>query len=163
MTYAERVTFTRIKSVSTVISGRDLLSLVKENPDMGGSSLALLAGYSRTNRKDEEVADVSAFKDALLEAKGLSIKSEVRGRAAANETTVHASGQILIGSIYAREAGVGPGDVYSITINDGGQIVLDVTHREPGSPLPFKVYERQPKATGTQPDSAPASLEPVAA
>lgn len=159
MTYAERVNYTRINPVSTVISGRDLLNLVKENPEETGPALATLAGYTRNSRKGEVVADVAAFKDALLEAKGLSIKSEQRGRAAASETTVHASGAILIGSIYAKAAGVGPGDVYSITTNeDTGSITLDIIHREPGSPLPFRVYERQPKAKAVV-DTAPSSVE----
>jgi hypothetical protein len=136
--------------VSSAITGRDLLTLVKENPEASSLELATMAGYTRTNRKGEGVADINSFKDALLEAKGVSIKSEVRGRAAANETTVHAAGGILIGSIYAKRAGVGPGDVYSITVNDEtGQIVLDVIERVEGSPLPFKVYERTPKAKPT--------------
>jgi hypothetical protein len=141
--------------VSTAISGRDLLTLVKENPEAGHQELAAMAGYTRTNRKGEEVISIDSFKDALLEAKGVSIKSEVRGRAAANETTVHAAGGILIGSIYAKRAGVGPGDVYSITVDEAtGQIVLDVTSRAEGSPLPFKVYERSPKAKTTAEESA---------
>jgi hypothetical protein len=146
--------------VSTVISGRDLLTLVKENPEAGQQELAAMAGYTRTNRKGQEVISIDAFKDALLEAKGVSIKSEVRGRAAANETTVHAAGGILIGSIYAKMAGVGPGDVYSITVSaETGQIVLDVISRVEGSPRPFKVYERTLKAK----DTAELSTEPVAA
>jgi hypothetical protein len=146
--------------VSTAISGRDLLTLVKENPDAGHQELAAMAGYIRINRKGEEVISVDAFKDALLDAKGISIKPEVRGRAAANETTVHAGGGILIGCIYAKLANVGPGDVYSITVNpETSQIVLDLTERAEGSPRPFKVYDRAQKAK----TEAAASMQPVAA
>lgn len=146
MTYAERVFFNH-PSVSTPVTGKDLLQLVKDNPDSNATELALLAGYTRTHRKTgETVASTSAFKDALLEAKGLSIKSDQKGRAAQNETTVHAGGSILIGSIYAKMAGVGPGDIYSITIDgETGQIVLDVVERAEGSPRPFKVYKRGEK------------------
>lgn len=155
-----RGSFSHDAPVSTAISGRDLITLVKDHPDAGHLELAQMAGYTRTTRKGEVVANIDAFKDALLEAKGLSIKSEVRGRAAANETTVHAAGGILIGSIYAKRAGVGPGDVYSITVDETtGQIVLDIISRVEGSPLPFKVYERSPKAAA----AAAATAEPVAA
>jgi hypothetical protein len=153
-----RGSFSHDASVSTPISGRDLLALVKENPEATKQELASRAGYTRKTRKGAEVIDIEAFKDAILEAKGVNIKSEARGRAAANETTVHAAGGILIGSIYAKMAGVGPGDVYSITVDPAaGQIVLDVISRVEGSPLPFKVYERSPKAT------TEATTEPVAA
>jgi len=155
-----RGSFSHDAPVSTAISGRDLLTLVKEHPDAGHQELAAMAGYTRTNRKGEEVISIDAFKDALLEAKGVSIKSEVRGRAAANETTVHAAGGILIGSIYAKRAGVGPGDVYSISVDEtSGQIVLDIINRAEGSPLPFKVYERTPKAKA----DAEACATPVTA
>ena len=144
--------------MSTPISGRELLALVKDNPEATKQELASMAGYIRKTRKGVEVTNIQAFMDAIVEAKGVNIKSEVRGRAAANETTVHAAGGILIGSIYAKMAGVGPGDVYSITVDEAtGQIVLDVISRVEGSPLPFKVYERSPKA------AAAATAEPVAA
>lgn len=153
-----RGSFSHDAPVSTAISGRDLLTLVKENPEASSLELAAMAGYTRINRKGEEVTNIDAFKDALLEAKGVSIKAETRGRAAANETTVHAAGGILIGSIYSKRAGVGPGDVYSINVNEEtGQIVLDLIERVAGSPLPFKVYERTPKK------DAAATSEAVAA
>ena len=155
-----RGSFSLTPPVSTAITGRDLLTLVKENPDAGHQELARMAGFIRINRKGEEVLSIDAFKDALLDAKGISIKSEVRGRAAANETTVHAAGGILIGCIYAKSANVGPGDVYSITVNsETSQIVLDLIERAEGSPRPFKVYDRAQKAKET----ASASREPVAA
>lgn len=133
--------------MSTPISGRDLLQLVKDFSDENATALALRAGYTRTHRKTGEIiANTAAFKDALLVAKGVSIASDAKGRAAQNETTVHAAGGILIGSIYAKTAGVGPGDTYSITVNaETGQIVLDVIERVEGSPLPFRVYDRKPK------------------
>jgi hypothetical protein len=155
-----RWSFSNDATVSTFISGKDLLALVKDNPEAHKHELASMAGYFRTTRKGEEVVNIPAFTEALLEAKGVVIRSETRGRAAASETTVHSGGGILIGSIYAKMAGVGPGDVYSITVNEGGQIVLDVIMRVEGSPLPFKVYDRKPKDDAKGADAEKAK-EPV--
>jgi len=153
MLYAERVLFQTTPPVSTPITGRELLQLVKDNDTLNATALALLAGYTRTHRKTgETIANTAAFKDALLVAKGVTIASDTKGRAAQNETTVHAGGGILIGSIYAKMAGVGPGDTYSITVNaETSQIVLDVIERVEGSPQPFRVYDRAKKATAAAP------------
>jgi len=153
MLYVERVTFQTTPPVSTPITGRELLQLVKDFSEDNATALAIRAGYTRKHRKTgETIANTAAFKDALLAAKGVTIASDTKGRAAQNETTVHAAGGILIGSIYSKMAGVGPGDTYSITVNaETSQIVLDVIERVEGSPLPFRVYDRAKKATAAAP------------
>ena len=142
----------------TLLTGRELLALVKDNPEIKNRSvLARMAGYERTTRKGDIVADLGRFTDAVLEAKGVKFDSETRGRAAANETTVHKNGSVLIGAIYSKQAGIGPGDTLSITVDPAsGQIVLDVAQRVEGSPLPFKVYEKKPKAVAAAPEATGA-------
>ena len=147
------------------LTGRELLALVKENPEITNrSELARMAGYERETRKGDTVADLSRFVDALLEAKGVKLEAEPRGRAAANETTVHANGSVLIGSIYSKSAGVGPGDVLGITVDPStGQIVLDVLSRVEGSPLPFKTYDSQKRKKKGASEDASESGTAVAA
>lgn len=163
MLYAERVTFQTTPPVSTPLTGRDLLQLVKDYSEENATALALRAGYTRAHRKTgETIANTAAFKDALLVAKGVSLASDTKGRAAQNETTVHAAGGILIGSIYSKMAGVGPGDTYKITVSaETSQIILDLIERVEGSPLPFRVYDRAKKApaaaTGEASGTAPAA------
>lgn len=160
-----RKSFSLDSSVSPalIISGRELLTLVKENPEASSTDLAVMAGYIRTTRKGEEVPDPTALTNALLEAKGINLKTDTRGRVAANETSVHRGGSVLIGNTYIQKAGIGPGDVLSIEVNSNtGQIVLNVIERVEGSPLPIKVYERKPKvdsdaASTAEPDAASAT------
>ncbi len=143
----------------TLLTGRELLALVKDNPEIKNRSvLARMAGYERKTRKGDIVADLGRFTDAVLEAKGVKFDSETRGRAAANETTVHKNGSVLIGAIYSKQAGIGPSDTLSITVDPAsGQMVLDVAQRVEGSPLPFKVYEKKPKAVAEAPEATEAT------
>ena len=147
------------------LTGRELLTLVKDNPEIKNrSELARMAGYVRETRKGDIVPDLTRFVDALLAAKGVQLEAEPRGRAAASETTVHANGSVLIGSIYSRSAGIGPGDVLGITVDPNtGQMVLDVLSRVEGSPLPFKTYDSQKKKKQGASEDASESKTAVAA
>jgi len=154
---------------SIPLKGKELLAYVKENhPALSKTELTRGAGYFKLNRKGEQVLNKDGFTAALLEAKGVSLTDETRGRSAAFETTVHANGSILIGAIYAGMAGVGPGDYYGITVADDGSgtITLNLIERMEGSPRAVKVYDRpvkKNKAVVYSDQATETSAEPVAA
>ena len=104
------------------LQGSELLKFVDENEGLGRIALARGAGYIRTNRKGEEVADTSKFYNALFDAQGLKLSSRRGfrgGPAKTYETTVHASGILLIGRGYTEEAKLKPGDVFRIKPGPG--------------------------------------------
>lgn len=104
------------------LTGAELIKCVQANEGLGRVSLARKAGYVRVNKKGEEVADLGRFYNALFEAQGLPLTSK-RGCRLSNtrsyETTVHASGILLIGKTYTKEAELEPGDVFRITPSPG--------------------------------------------
>lgn len=104
------------------LTGAELIKFVQANEGVGRISLAKKAGYTRVNKKGEEVADVGKFYNALFEAQGLQLASK-RGCRLSNtrsyETTVHASGILLIGKTYTKEAQLTPGDVFRIKPGPG--------------------------------------------
>lgn len=104
------------------LTGAELLEFVKENEGLGRISMARKAGYVRTNKKGDEVANVGAFYNALFEAQGLQLASKRGFRGShtkSYETTVHASGILLIGKSYTEEAKLQPGDVFRIKTGPG--------------------------------------------
>jgi hypothetical protein len=110
------------------LKGAELLEFIQENEGMGRISLARKAGFVRTNKKGEEVANVGAFYNALFDAQGLKLASK-RGFRGSNsksyETSVHASGILLIGKSYTEEAELQPGDVFRIKTSPG-KIALEL-------------------------------------
>jgi hypothetical protein len=104
------------------LTGAELIKCVQANKGLGRVSLAREAGYVRVNRKGEEVADLGRFYNALFDAQGLEMTSK-RGCRLSNarsyETTVHASGILLIGKTYTKEADLEPGDVFRIKTGPG--------------------------------------------
>lgn len=104
------------------LTGSELLKFVDENEGLGRVALAKKAGYVRVNKKGEEVADVSKFYNALFDAQGLKLASRKGFRGGpikSYETTVHASGILLIGKSYTEEAELQPGDVFKIKTGPG--------------------------------------------
>ena len=79
--------------------------------------LATEAGYTVETEKGTLQVREKAFTNALLEAKGVSIKSgRSPGKVAKFETTVHSSGVILVGKVYAEKFGLRPGDSLKIDL-----------------------------------------------
>jgi len=109
-----------------------LLSFVKANPDMDQAQLARGAGYVRTTDKGVERLLTTKLHQALLEAKGVKLKTAKKpGKTAQFMTTVHRTGVILIGKTYSEKFGVEPGDELKIVIEDDAirlvpQTVADV-------------------------------------
>jgi ABC-type lipoprotein release transport system permease subunit len=103
----------------SMLTGQELISLVKANGDMDQAELAREAGYVKVNDKGNERLLITQFHSALLEAKGVKLKTSKKpGKTAQFVTTVHRNGVILVGKTYSAKFGVEPGDELKIVIEE---------------------------------------------
>jgi len=111
-----------------MLTGQELLSFVKANADMDQSELAREAGYVKTTEKGTERLLINKLHEALLEAKGVKLKTSKKpGKTAQFTTTVHRTGVILVGKTYSEKFGVEPGDELRIVIEDGSIRLIPYT------------------------------------
>ena len=102
-----------------MLTGQELLSFVKANPEMDQAQIARGAGYVRTTDKGVERLLTTKLHHALLEAQGVKLTTARKpGKSAQFVTTVHRTGVILIGRTYSEKFGVEPGDELQIVIED---------------------------------------------
>lgn len=100
-----------------MLSGNELIAFVKENADMEQTELARAAGFVSVTATGKERVMAKQFCEALLQAKGVSIKSAKKpGKSAQYTTTVHKTGVILVGKTYVEKFGVEVGDELDIVI-----------------------------------------------
>jgi hypothetical protein len=103
----------------SMLTGQELLSLVKANGDMDQAELAREAGYVKVNAKGNERLLITQFHSALLVAKGVKLKTSKKpGKTAQYTTTVHRNGCVLVGKTYTEQFGVEPGDPLKIVIEE---------------------------------------------
>lgn len=141
--------------------GKDLLAFVKANPNLNRSALAKQSGYTRIAKATgKPAANLLAFQDALLSAKGLELPGTERAARHSYEAYVQQSGALTVGAVYVTELGVGPADRFKIElVNDGERIgfFLALEERTEGSPLPIRKPSKRGKA------EAPAAEAPAEA
>lgn len=111
-------------SESTALTGADLIARVEELKPAPENEIAIACGYVSEAGK----ARLSAFKDALLDAHGLSLgkaaKGSRRGKPLSFQVTTNAkSGNILLAGGYAALIGVEPGGQVAIA-HHGNSLVL---------------------------------------
>ncbi len=104
-----------------MLTGSDLLTKVKEMGDASKSDLVRAAGYVSTKKDGTERLNFTAFYEALLEAKGVSLSQVVtragkRGRSLSYVATVQGNGNLLVGNAYTAQLGLKPGDVFEIKL-----------------------------------------------
>ncbi|MFM7312074.1 MAG: AbrB family transcriptional regulator [Cyanobium sp.] len=104
-----------------MLTGNDLLTKVKEFGDASKSDLVRAAGYVSTKKDGTERLNFTAFYEALLEAKGVSLtqgvaRSGKRGRSLSYVATVQGNGNLLVGNAYTAQLGLKPGDVFEIKL-----------------------------------------------
>ncbi|MCP9828182.1 MULTISPECIES: AbrB family transcriptional regulator [unclassified Synechococcus] len=105
-----------------MLTGSDLLAKVKELGDVGKSELVRAAGYVSTKKDGSERLNFTAFYEALLEAKGVSLGSASSngvgqgGRKLSYVTKVQFNGNLLIGKAYTAILGLQPGDEFEIKL-----------------------------------------------
>ncbi|MCX5932718.1 MAG: AbrB family transcriptional regulator [Cyanobacteria bacterium] len=102
------------------LTGADLLAKVKELGDASKSDLVRAAGYVSTKKDGSERLNFTAFYEALLEAKGVSLGNGVGkskgpgGRSLSYVATVQGNGNLLIGKAYTALLNLKPGDEFEI-------------------------------------------------
>lgn len=103
-----------------MLTGTELLAKVKEFPNASKSEIVRECGYTSTKKDGSERLNFTAFYEALLEAKGLSVghssKGTGRGRSLSYVTRVQFNGNLLIGKAYTAQLGLQPGDEFEIKL-----------------------------------------------
>jgi len=104
------------------LTGTELISKLKELGDASKSDLVRAAGYVSTKKDGSERLNFTAFYEALLEAKGVSLgdgsgKGRGKGgRSLSYVATVQGNGNLLVGKAYTALLGLEPGDEFEIKL-----------------------------------------------
>ena len=105
-----------------MLVGAELLAKVKELGDASKSELVRQCGYVSSKKDGGERLNFTAFYEALLEAKGLSLGGgETAGRGKGGRklsyiATVQGNGNLLVGKAYTAVLGLQPGDEFEIKL-----------------------------------------------
>ncbi|MCT0202968.1 AbrB family transcriptional regulator [Synechococcus sp. CS-602] len=104
------------------LTGPDLLAKVKELGDVSKSDLVRAAGYVSTKKDGSERLNFTAFYEALLEAKGVSLgvgggKAIGKGgRSLSYTAKIQFNGNLLVGKAYTALLDLKPGDEFEIKL-----------------------------------------------
>ena len=102
-----------------MLTGSDLLNKVKDLGDISRSDLVRACGYVSTKKDGGERLNFTAFYEALLEAKGVSLGEGCvgkGGRILSYMATVQGNGNLLIGKAYTALLDLKPGDEFEIKL-----------------------------------------------
>jgi hypothetical protein len=104
-----------------MLTGSELLAKVKELGDASKSELVRECGYVSTKKDGSERLNFTAFYEALLEAKGLSLGNDGAGRGKGGRklsyvATVQGNGNLLVGKAYTAMLDLKPGDEFEIKL-----------------------------------------------
>ena len=106
----------------TMLKGSDLLAKVKELGEVSKSELVRGCGYVSTKKDGAERLNFTAFYEALLEAKGVSLGEGPGngkgkgGRKLSYVATVQGNGNLLVGKAYTALLDLKPGDEFEIKL-----------------------------------------------
>ena len=151
-----------------MLHGAELLARVKELGDVTKAELVRGCGYASTARDGRERLNMTAFYEALLAAKGVSLIGEAgrTTRKLSYTTKVQANGQVVLGKAYTSQLGVSSGDV--VAIRPGRRQLRLVPADASGSEAEGSSAEGEGSSATTSPISessgnTPRSDEPAAA
>ncbi len=103
-----------------MLTGTELLTAVKEFGDGSKSALVNSGGYVSTKKDGSDRLNFTAFYEALLEAKGVSLGDGSLvgkgGRKLSYVATVQGNGNLLIGKAYTAMLNLKPGDDFDIKL-----------------------------------------------
>lgn len=105
-----------------MLTGSELLARVKDLGDVSKSELVRGCGYVSTKKDGSERLNFTAFYEALLEAKGVSLgdgggKGAGKvGRKLSYTATVQGNGNLLVGKAYTALLDLRPGDEFEIKL-----------------------------------------------
>ena len=108
---------------TSMLTGSVLLSKVKDLGDVSKSDLVRACGYVSTKKDGGERLNFTAFYEALLEAKGVTLA--VGGTAGVGKggrklsfiATVQGNGNLLVGKAYTAMLDLNPGDEFTIKLS----------------------------------------------
>jgi hypothetical protein len=105
-----------------MLTGAELLAKVREMGDASKSDLVRACGYVSSKKDGTERLNFTAFYEALLQAKGVSLGDGheggggKRGRQLSYIAKVHFNGNLLVGKAYTAQLGLEPGDEFEIKL-----------------------------------------------
>ncbi len=105
-----------------MLTGSDLLAKVKELGDVSKSDLVRSCGYVSTKKGGGDRLNFTAFYEAVLEAKGISLGETGTagvgkgGRKLSYVATVQGNGNLLIGKAYTALLDLKAGDEFDIKL-----------------------------------------------
>jgi hypothetical protein len=105
-----------------MITGAELLAKLKEMGDVSKSELVRGCGYVSSKKDGGDRLNFTAFYEALLEAKGLSLGDGAGkgagkgGRKLSYVATVQGNGNLLVGKAYTAMLELHPGDEFEIKL-----------------------------------------------
>ena len=112
-----------VSTGTIMLTGSDLLAKVKELGDASKSELVRACGYVSTKKDGSARLNFTAFFEALLEAKGMSLgvggSSRSRGKAGRKLgyiTKVQFNGNFMVGRAYTAMLDLQPGDEFEIKL-----------------------------------------------
>ena len=104
-----------------MITGSELLAKVKELGDVSKSDLVRECGYVSTKKDGGERLNFTAFYEALLGAKGVSLGTDTTGRGKGGRslsfvTKIQFNGNLMVGKAYTALLDLKPGDEFEIKL-----------------------------------------------
>ena len=106
-----------------MLTGPELLAKVKELGDVSKSELVRECGYVSSKKDGSERLNFTAFYEALLGAKGVSLGTDSTGRGTGKggrklsyTTKIQFNGNLLVGKAYTAMLDLKPGDEFEIKL-----------------------------------------------
>ncbi|MBC1241611.1 tetratricopeptide repeat protein [Nostoc sp. 2RC] len=101
--------------------GEDLLKKLKELENLSKEEKAKHCGYYTVTKNGTERVNMMKFLNALIDAEGIQLDSTPSanahdGRSASYRISVQSNGELIIGSAYAKQMNLKPGDEFVITL-----------------------------------------------
>ena len=114
-----------------MLVGADLLAKVKDLGDVSKSDVVRACGYVSDKKDGGERLNFTAFYEALLDAKGVSLGGGTAGvgkggRKLSYVATVQGNGNLLVGKAYTALLDLNPGDEFAIKMGKKGIRLIPV-------------------------------------
>jgi hypothetical protein len=142
-----------------MLHGAELLARVKELGEVTKAELVRGCGYASTGKDGRERLNMTAFYEALLEAKGVSLLGENghSGRTLSYTAKVQGNGNLIIGKAYTGLSGAQVGEVYGIKVSRRQIRLLLQEPKEPAGAVTAPAAPAAPvvAATPSAPVTAP--------
>jgi hypothetical protein len=104
-----------------MLTGSELLAKVKELGDVSKSDLVRSCGYVSAKKDGSERLNFTAFYEALLGAKGMSLGADSAGQGKSGRklsytTKIQFNGNLMVGKAYTAVLDLKPGDEFEIKL-----------------------------------------------